>query len=70
MNLPAPRNPVVIFLWGALGVMTCVWLALIALKPQSPPDYMVRLGFVFIVLPTAIFAAVVISDWITYFRNR
>ena len=59
-----------IFNVGGAGLLLAIWWALIWLKPTSPPDYMVKVGFVLIILPTAIFLAYVISQWITYFRER
>jgi hypothetical protein len=57
------------FTIAGAGVLLTIYLALISLQPERPPDWMVRGAFVFIVLPTAIFAAIVLSDWLTYFKE-
>ncbi len=59
-----------IFLLGGAGVLVCVWLALIALEPKETPDYLAKGLFLLVALPTFIFTAIVLSEWLTYFRNR
>jgi xanthosine utilization system XapX-like protein len=59
-----------IFHIGGAGILVAVWWALIHLEPTKAPDYLVK-GFVVVGMCFVfVGGAIVISDWITYFRER
>ena len=56
--------------YGGGGLLVCMWLALIWLGPTEPPEWLVKGLFLLIALPTFIYTAIVLSSWVTYFRER
>jgi putative flippase GtrA len=57
------------FVIGGAGVLTTIYLALIALQPQEAPDYLVK-GLIAVGLAfTFVFGVVVLSDWFSYLKE-